>query len=282
MAVSELINMPKRSRVARKQKALARIERVSELLAKGYSVSYISKDLFGTDKQTLRVYQWINRLTKYTEKRILDNTTLYISNMSVGYQQVINTAWESWIKSHTDHKGEPRSPQVVYLDRVLAAMEGFRKLHGLDKTVPKDESNTKGAQGLDWDSLTARKSLSSVTVNINGQAPNVPSNRDNNSSDNAIVHVSPSLSNDQKVAELKDAVEQRIEELHRRAEEKAKREAQEAIPSSQDEPVGRQDARVVVTHANPLPTKKKIIKVRKPVAPVKRTIIVQDASPLGE
>lgn len=273
MAVSELINMPKRSRVARKQKALARIERVSELLAKGYSVSYISKDLFGTDKQTLRVYQWINRLTKYTEKRILDNTTLYISNMSVGYQQVINTAWESWIKSHTDHKGEPRSPQVVYLDRVLAAMEGFRKLHGLDKTVPKDESNTKGAQGLDWDSLTARKSLSSVTVNINGNAPS------NGNVATSLVSQTVVEKQQERVSELKDAVEQRIEELHRRAEEKAKREEQESTSSLQDEPVGRQEGRVIVTQ--PVPNTKKIIKVKKPI-PVRRTIIVQDASPLGE
>lgn len=259
----------------RKLEILQKREQVASLLGQGYSVKEIA------DKVGIYwsgVYKIIEKMSAQHHKRVQNGYDHYIVQIEAGYKKVLCESWQAWERSKCDHEGKPRQPNVLYMDRVLATYEAIRKLHGLDKITPKEDqnNNTKGA--LDWDSLVANRSLSSVTVNINGQTPNgstnnnhpdtvpstamVHSGRDNNVPNSNII-----------VEEFKDAIEDRIAELHRRAEAKAIRDAQQdtTVSSLQDATGGQV--------SQPPPTVKRVIKVKR-VTPIKKTIIIQSDSPL--
>lgn len=256
----------KTARSAHKHATLKRREEITELLAKGYNGHKIS-EIIGL-KDTV-VYRIISKINAKLHQKIERHFESYIQRINIGYNKVLSECWDAWERSKCDHKGEPRQPNVLYMDRILASMEAMRKLHGLDKIVPKsDDVSSNAKQSLDWDSLTARKLLSSVTVNINGN--HAASSRSNDGSGSDISVVPHNLSGD-KVQQIRDEVEERILELERRAEAKIARETQDSISSLQEYTKGK------VTQ--PSPTIKKI----KRVIPLKRTIVVQASnSPLGD
>jgi hypothetical protein len=258
----------KQARTKTKLAVLKRREDVSELLSKGYSVYSIAEKL---GLRNEGVYKIIRRMRECYQKKIELYHDSYIQRINLGYNKVLSECWDAWERSKCDHKGEARQPNVLYLDRILAAMEALRKLHGLDKVVPKQDDSGKTGQALDWDSLTARKSLSSVTVNINGN--HVSPNRNDDNDRTSLSVVSDNLPSSQVVKEFKDAVDDRIEELHRRAQAKQV----EVSPSSQEVPSALQDDKGQVTQ--PLP---KVVKLKRVVS-LKRTILVQANSfPLGD
>lgn len=187
------------------------INEVSKLLLKGYTPYEIGFKLRPNSKSNSWVYKCIKRIHQTLNKQIEDNADTYLRLMEAKYGRIEVEMWEAWESSKTDHKGNPRQPNVVFMDRILVALESLRKLRGMDKQIEKRQGNEPKENVLDWDSLTKRRQLSSVTVNVNNNTVNQATTHTSN------VAIAPAVSPESPTERLKIELKKRMEELERRA-----------------------------------------------------------------
>lgn len=190
----------------------ARMERMTEFLVKGYTLSEISKEMKIPYRSIAKLK---DRLDRQTKKRHQDNVDTLRDIKLRQYAWCQRELLEQWEASKKNSKGESKRPDVIFMDRVLAIWEAERKMLGID-IVNKDVDD-KGGQLFDW------KTLTSVNVNItnNGNAVHNANTIVKQQVEAAIARPAPTTER------IVNDVEERIKELERRAALREERQEME-------------------------------------------------------